>query len=654
MALGTNGKLVYLLEVDDKGSPVIKKFSGNVDKVGKASARSAGKARKLNSALGGMKAAIAGIGIGALAVNILKTGAAFESSISDLSAITGATGKDLEFMKKKALEFSTQTTLSAKDTVEAFKLVASAKPELLGNAEALARVTREAIRLSEASGIDLTTAANSVGSSLNQFGEGANKAADFVNVLAAGAKFGASEINNTAEALKISGTVAHDAGLSFEETNTAIQLMANVALKGSEAGTGLRGVLLKLENQTNDQFKPSVVGFKDALINLRDAHLTTTEKTKLFGLESITAGNALINQAGKAQKLTDKLTGTKTATEQARTNTNNLNGDMAKLKNQFDALGLSATGTANIGLRAIVQGLKDIITPSGAAGDKANELSLQIAGLADIAGNAARGIALPFQVVGNAIGTAFADISFLVTGQFSKIATVEKESRKHTLDLYNTITDPSVANRFTNLAKKMIADMNKTGDAAKSAKDKVKNIPSAKTTTVRVDDKSVEPTIQQINAQINKISAEATTKAVLLTSQVDAAVPKVNKTLDKIKKTAMTIFGIDASELPGDVANVLNQLNQIPREIVTVHRIVTVGGSGPGGGVAAPAGSRATGGVIPRDGFYQLHQGERVVSNAQTFGDININVPREAAQGGVNWRDIVRSIIIPELAAAQR
>ena len=100
----------------------------------------------------------------------IKTFATFEQSVADLSAITGATGEDLKFYADAAREMGAVTTLSASEVADAFRLVASAKPDLLSNAEALKEVTAQAITLAEAAGISVPEAANTMASALNQFG----------------------------------------------------------------------------------------------------------------------------------------------------------------------------------------------------------------------------------------------------------------------------------------------------------------------------------------------------------------------------------------------------------------------------------------------------------------------------------------------------
>ncbi|MCP4934069.1 MAG: phage tail tape measure protein, partial [bacterium] len=285
----------------------------------------------------------------------VKTFASFEAAVSDLSAITGATGKDLKFLSDAAREFGATTTLSATEAAEAFKLVASAKPELLENAEALKRVTAEAITLAEATGMQLPTAAATLGAALNQFSAGADQASRFINVLAAGAKYGASEVADTGQALKMAGVVAAQAGLDFEETNTAIQLLAKGALKGSQAGTGLRSVLLKLTTQANSEFNPAVVGMADALKNLRDAGLDATAMKKLFGEEAIVAAQLLMKEAHAYDELTEKLRGTNTAYEQQKVRVDNMVGDMKALWSAVQEVAIAFGSGLSQSLRGVIQ-----------------------------------------------------------------------------------------------------------------------------------------------------------------------------------------------------------------------------------------------------------------------------------------------------------
>lgn len=311
------------------------------------------------------KAISAVIASGALAKFFLDASKAamdFNASISNLSAITGAVGKDLEFLRKTALEFGATTTLSASQAAEALKLVASAKPDLLESGAALKEVTKQAILLAEAAGIDLAQAASTVGKSLNQFGAEASEAARFVNVLAAGSKFGSAEIPAISEALKAAGVAASSAKISFEQTGAAIQVLASVGLQGSEAGTALRNIFLKLNNDVDKNLRPSVVGLSQALKNVNKLNEDGAAQVKRFGLENIVAAQTLLSSTANLDDLTKKLTGTNTAFDQARTNTDNLDGDMKALNSVIEALQIQIGSLADSELRTLTKAFTEFLS----------------------------------------------------------------------------------------------------------------------------------------------------------------------------------------------------------------------------------------------------------------------------------------------------
>tara|TARA_R110000851_G_scaffold21900_4_gene65239 strand:- start:2608 stop:6045 length:3438 start_codon:yes stop_codon:yes gene_type:complete len=337
------------LQAESKGVTQTKR---EMDSLGKTT----GLATK---AIGLFGAAFASIGIASTFKKITQDTMAFTKSISELSAITGATGKDLEFYEQQAALIGKTTTLSASQAATAFKLIASAKPDLLQNAEALAGVTREAVKLAEAAGVDLADAASTVGVSLNQFGADASEAARFVNVLAAGAKEGSSSITDTSQAMKNAGVAASLAGLSFEEANVGVQLLAKGGLFAAEAGTGFRQVLLKLENEAENKFKPSMVGLAGALENLSAENMSLTELTEMFGAEAMKSAAIMINGAGDARTLEKAITGTSTATEMAATNFNNLDGDVLSLNSANEGLAITLGKMLEPAMRATIQSVTD-------------------------------------------------------------------------------------------------------------------------------------------------------------------------------------------------------------------------------------------------------------------------------------------------------
>src|SRR3990167_5497201 len=294
------------------------------------------------------------------AKDAIAVSAKFQASISNLSAVTGATGKDLQFYAEQAKLIGRTTSLSASQAVTAFKLIASAKPDLLENAKALAAVTKQAVILAEAASIELPAAAKALAGSLNQFGASADEASRFINVLAAGAKFGASEIVDTADALKHAGSVASSAGISFEEMNAALQVLAEISLTGRRAGIQLRNVILELLT-TTDQTNPAVVGLATALRNLGKEQLDAAELSEIFGKENVVAAQRLIASADSVEVFTQKLTGTQTAVEQARINMDNLAGDFKKLASAIEGVKIEAMEGQTGALREYTQALTELI-----------------------------------------------------------------------------------------------------------------------------------------------------------------------------------------------------------------------------------------------------------------------------------------------------
>jgi len=322
--------------------------------------------RDLDKVFAGVKraATVAATSIAAGLTASLKVGSEFEDAISDLSAITGATGDDLKQLSDAARDLAKVSTLSASQTARAFKLVASAKPDLLESADALTEVTEGALTLAEAARIDLGSAAAALGNSLNQFRLDASETERVINTLAAGAKLGASSIEQTTLALRNAGTAAAALGVSFEQANAAVQVLASIGITGAQAGTSLRNLFLILEGEGGD-LSVETHGLIGALENLQRAQLSTNELMEIFGRENVAVAQAMIQNVDNLKALEQGLTGTNIAFEQANINTDNLRGDLAKLRSAIDeALIAAFDGEGGIGAiaRDVVQGLTDAVT----------------------------------------------------------------------------------------------------------------------------------------------------------------------------------------------------------------------------------------------------------------------------------------------------
>ena len=265
----------------------------------------------------------------------------YEEALAELSALTGLAGKELDYLSQEAIKFSTSTveggvriTKSAKDIVDAYKLVGAQRPELLKNKEALNEVTKQALILSEAAKIDLGEAVKGVTTVLNQFNEGGDQAARIVNALAAGSKEGAAEVDYISDALNRAGTVASTSGVSIEQTIGLIETMAPRFASSEQAGTALRGTLLKLTTGA-DEFNPKIVGLETALDNLAKKNLSANDMLKMFGEQNITAASILIKYRDEVKSYTSAVTGTNVAVEQASINTATNTARLAQNRNEI-------------------------------------------------------------------------------------------------------------------------------------------------------------------------------------------------------------------------------------------------------------------------------------------------------------------------------
>ena len=326
----------------------INKTIDQLEKIGKVDRQNAKSFKKTSKEQGkaldfvkGKALALGGVLLGAFAiqavirdaVNTLKE---FEKELSTLQSITGSTTKEMEFFSKAAKEVGVQTKTSAKEVVKAFTLIGSAQPELLKNSKALAEVTKQALILGKAAGIDATDAALALTGAMNQFGASAEDAAKFTDIFATSQQKGSSFIRDTSEALINAGAAASAAGLSFETTNAAIQALAKGAIVGARAGTALRGVLSKLSSQSDDKINPSMIGLGKTLRVLQSRNLDLAKATKLVGEEGATGLLTLIKQIDIFEELDGSLNDVGNAMEQMQINTDNLEGSIEELGNAYE------------------------------------------------------------------------------------------------------------------------------------------------------------------------------------------------------------------------------------------------------------------------------------------------------------------------------
>lgn len=269
-----------------------------------------------------------------------------ESSQAELKALTGLDDESIQWLTKQAEQLSTtmdesglRIRQSSDEILQAYMLIGSKKPELLKDKEALNAVTIESMRLAAAAKIDLKDAVTATTVSLNMYGESADQAARYVNVLAAGSKEGAADVSAQAAAIKNAGVAASGAGVSIEQLQGTIQMLAEKGLEAEPAGTALRKFFLVLQTGP-DETNPKVVGLQTALENLNKKSLTAAQIQTMFGEEAYSAATILIDNADKVRQYTEAVTDTNIAIEQAAINSDTNEAKMAQYRNSIKEAGI--------------------------------------------------------------------------------------------------------------------------------------------------------------------------------------------------------------------------------------------------------------------------------------------------------------------------
>lgn len=356
-------KVSFIIQLKDQFSGVSRKLKNQFAQANKQASKLDNTLRgRLKRSFGGLnqhvKDAAVGIATFATAMATIKVGAGFQDAIAELSAITGARGSQLDDLSRDILRLSKVFGISQELVAKAVTQTASAKSELLKDPKSLALVTAEALRLAKAAGIAIPDAVRASIGALNQFGAGAEEAARFVNVIAAGAKVGASQVGETAEALKNAGTVASQFGLTFEQTNAILQVFAKSELKGAEAGTALRGSLVKLEKFAGGRFAPSKIGIIKSLQIIEKLGLSNNQVIKEFGEENLRSILILRQNIPLIRQWTKELTGTAIATEQADIRMETFNGRLAKAGTAIKGIAIKIF----TGFEPVLSGLVELFT----------------------------------------------------------------------------------------------------------------------------------------------------------------------------------------------------------------------------------------------------------------------------------------------------
>lgn len=291
-----------------------------------------------------------------------------EESQAGLKALTGLDDDNIAWLTEQAKTLSTTMTKeglrvrqSAAEILDAFMLVGSAKPELLGDKEALKQVTEEAMRLQAAAkDITLNEAVDSLTLSLNQYGEAADQAGRFSNVLAAGSQAGSANVASQAKAIRNAGTAAASANVPIEQTVALIETLAYRGIKDEVAGTGLKKFFLVLQTGV-DEINPKIVGLDKALENLKNKNMDAGAIKKMFGEEGYNTASVILQNTEMVKDFTVAVTGTNVAYEQAAINSDTAQAKLEQARNKMKLAAIDLGEKLNPALTVSTNMLTNVI-----------------------------------------------------------------------------------------------------------------------------------------------------------------------------------------------------------------------------------------------------------------------------------------------------
>lgn len=297
-------------------------------------------------------------GVKTLGMAIFDAGTNFDSAMSKVQAVSGASAEDIEKLTAKAKEMGETTKFSASESAEALNYMAMAGWKTEDMLNGLGGI----MNLAAASGADLATTSDIVTDALTAMGYGADQAGRLADVMAAASSNANTNVEMMGETFKYAASVAGSLGYSMEDVALATGLMANSGIKASQAGTALRSIMQRLATDTggaatavhelgvqttnaDGTMRPLgdvMVDLRKAMAGLSDEQKTATAKT-IAGTEAMGGLLAIVNATeADYNKLSDAVkNSTGAAQKMADTMQNNVGGKLTLLKSQLEGIYLT-------------------------------------------------------------------------------------------------------------------------------------------------------------------------------------------------------------------------------------------------------------------------------------------------------------------------
>ena len=438
----TEQKLKGLEDQASKSALALQKISATGEKLKAAGDKISGVGQTLTRTV---TAPVVGAGVAAV-----KTAADFDAAMSQVAAVSGATGDDFERLRDKAREMGAKTKFSASEAAEAMNYMAMAgwkTEDMLQGVEGI-------MNLAAASGEDLATTSDIVTDALTAFGLSAGDSGHFADILAAASSNANTNVSMMGETFKYAAPIAGALGYSAEDTALAIGLMANAGIKSSQAGTSLRKIMTELNgvikihgsqlgNVTIETANAdgTMRSFSDILKDCRGAFSKLTDSEKASTAESLVGKTAMsgflaIMNAGEGDvsKLegaighcSDTMDGYNGAAEKmAAVMQDNLSGQLTILKSQLQELAISIGDALMPSIREFVEHIQKLVDKFNGLDDGTKAIIVKVALFAAALGP----VLVIIGSVVSAIGTIMTIIPALasgisaVTGAFGALSAV--------------------------------------------------------------------------------------------------------------------------------------------------------------------------------------------------------------------------------------
>lgn len=344
----------------------------------------ADSARQNGAAWTTVGTAVAGVGAGLLgfAGSAAKTAADFDAAMSSVQAATHASGDEMSQLREAAIQAGADTAFSATEAAAGIEELAKAG---VSTSDILHGGLTGALDLAAAGEVSVAEAAETAATAMTQFGLGGDQVTHVADLLAAGAGKAQGGVHDLAFALKQSGLVASQMGLSIEDTTGALGAFASAGLIGSDAGTSFKTMLQRLQNPSTK----AANAMKDIGLNVYDANgsfigiTATAQQLKdglsglseeqrnqamatIFGSDAIRAANVLYNEGGEGiQDWIDKVNDAGYAAETARLKQDNLKGDLEKLGGSWETAMIKIGASSEGPLRSVVQTITSVVDKLG-------------------------------------------------------------------------------------------------------------------------------------------------------------------------------------------------------------------------------------------------------------------------------------------------